>query len=470
MSNLSPPPIASAVLCMKKSIAPPRAKKSGAASALSKPAKKSANKPAKRPPGNSAEKSANGSANEAARGTARSAPHRVVMLVYDNAQILDITGPLEVFSRTSRWLVGNGYCAGAPYEIEMVAKKAGKVRTSSGIEMVVRNAYADAGRIDTLLVTGGIGFEAAQHDTRMLAWIRRRARGAQRVGSICTGAFLLAAAGLLKDCGATTHWAYCDRLSEAEPSVAVNPDAIYVRSGNLYTSAGVTSGMDMALGLVEEDWGHHVAIAVARELVMYLKRPSGQAQVSRTLEAQSQKTARFEMLPTWLQNNLDCDLSVRELAAHCAMSPRNFSRRFREDFAVTPAQFVEQARIEAALRLFGKPRLPLKEIARCCGFGSEQNLRRAFARTRRELPSQHRDAVDAQELVPHRPAPRRAMKRAGKSTTQSAGPGHKQSTNQSTEQSTEQSTKQSTKQSASHRAAKPALRLPARRTRAQAAE
>lgn len=255
-------------------------------------------------------------------------PHRVVLLGFPDAQILDIAGPLEVFSRTARWLRDNGRADGLVYEIELTAREAGPLRTSGGLALTAARAFRDVEGCDTLLVSGGIGWEAAG-DPETLAWLAAMAPRAQRYGSICTGALVLAAAGLLDGRRATTHWAYCDRLAAAAPSCEVEPDAIFVHDGALYTSAGVTTGMDMALEMVERDHGKAVAVAVAQELVIYRKRPGGQTQFSRFLEAE-RRDDRLGELQLWILDHLDEDLPLERLAAVAAMSPRHFSRRFKD--------------------------------------------------------------------------------------------------------------------------------------------
>jgi transcriptional regulator GlxA family with amidase domain len=233
------------------------------------------------------------------------------MLGYPAAQILDITGPLEVFARTSRWLRDHRHIDHAAYSIELVAPRAGWFATSGGLRLHASRAYARASTPHTLLIAGGIGYQGLMSDQALLKWIGLQGSRVERLGSICTGALLLGAAGLLGAKPATTHWAYLDRLREVAPEVQLERDAIYVRSGNLYTSAGVTAGMDMALAMVESDWGKATALAVAQELVMFLKRPGGQSQFSRHLVAE-QRDDVFGMLELWVLEHLDADLSVEK--------------------------------------------------------------------------------------------------------------------------------------------------------------
>jgi transcriptional regulator GlxA family with amidase domain len=315
--------------------------------------------------------------------------HRVAMLAYPQAQVLDITGPLEVFSRTSRWLRDHAGRRVPAYAVELVAARRGLIETSGGLRLLATRGYRELGRVETLLVAGGIGYEAAAQDEALLAWLRARVAGVPRVGSICTGALVLAAAGLLDGRSATTHWAYCDRLARSAPRTRVEPDALYVRSGRVYTSAGVTAGMDMALAMVEQDWGKATALAVARELVMFVKRPGGQSQFSTFLEAQL-RDDRFGDLELWMLEHLEADLSVKRLARRCSMSERHFARLFTARIGRPPASHVARLRIEAARRRIEEGASRLKDVARECGFGDEQRLRRAFRRTVGVTPQEYR--------------------------------------------------------------------------------
>ena len=319
----------------------------------------------------------------------RERTRRVAMLAYPMAQVLDITGPLEVFARTSRWLGDHTGLRVPAYSVELVANRRGPLATSGGLQLVATRTYRELGRVDTLLVAGGIGYEAALADAELLAWLRARARLVRRVGSICTGALVLAGAGLLDGRSATTHWGYCDRLARSAPRTRVEPDALYVQSGRVYTSAGVTAGMDMALAMVEQDWGKATALAVARELVMFVKRPGGQSQFSHFLEAQ-QRDDRFGDLELWILEHLDADLSVEKLARRCNMSERHFARQFTARIGRPPAHHVARLRIDAARRRIEEGASRLKDVARQCGFGDEQGLRRAFRRSLGVTPQEYR--------------------------------------------------------------------------------
>jgi transcriptional regulator GlxA family with amidase domain len=316
-------------------------------------------------------------------------PHRVVMLGFPQAQVLDITGPLEVFARTARWLMDHRGARRPAYVTELVAAQAGPLAMSNGLGLVVTRPYADVRNAETLLVAGGIGWEAAARDRSLLAWLVAQSRRVQRLGSICSGAMLLAAAGLLDGKPATTHWAYLDRLATLAPRARVDRDALYVRAGNIYTSAGVTAGMDLALALVEQDHGKAVALAVAQELVLFLKRPGGQSQFSRHLEAQ-QRDDLFGALELWMLENPRADLSVEGLARRMSMSPRHFARLFRARLGASPGAYVRRLRVERARRRIEEGASRLKRVAREAGFADEQSLRRSFQQQLGITPAEYR--------------------------------------------------------------------------------
>jgi transcriptional regulator GlxA family with amidase domain len=319
------------------------------------------------------------------------------MLAYTDCQILDVTGPLEVFARTARWLNDHGHSHGeAAYVVEIIADRIGPLRCSNGLELVATRCWRDIRQTGTLLVAGGIGQDAPASNDEFLAWLRGMLGRCQRLGSVCTGAIVLAAAGLLYHHQATTHWAYGERLANSGNDIRVDTDALFVADDGIYTSAGVTAGMDLALAMVEADWSREVALAVARELVMYVKRSGGQAQFSRPLRAQQAETGRLRNLQLWMLENLDSELSVQRLAGRIAMSPRNFSRRFRREVGVSPAQYVEEIRIEAARDRLETTHLPMGRIAAVCGFSSAETMRRAFARRMGIAPTEYRKRFAAQ--------------------------------------------------------------------------
>jgi transcriptional regulator GlxA family with amidase domain len=239
-------------------------------------------------------------------------------------------------------------------------------------------------------VAGGSGVETAARDEELLVWLQKAAQRVRRIGSICTGAFLLASAGLLDGKRATTHWKWAAELANKFKYTTVDPDPIYIRDGNTYTTAGVTAGMDLALALVEEDLGSPTALKVAREMVLYLRRPGGQSQFSTALSLQASDRKQIEEIRSWANDNLDQDLPVEKLAARAGMSPRNFARVFLKDTGTTPARFVECLRVEAARRRLQESHDKLEKVASDCGFGSIQRLRRSFFRVLHVPPNDYR--------------------------------------------------------------------------------
>ncbi|MDN7965432.1 GlxA family transcriptional regulator [Burkholderia multivorans] len=317
-----------------------------------------------------------------------SSPRPILILAFPRAQLLDVSGPLQVFASVNELALERG--RPAPYVPRIVAADAGPVETSSGVAVVADSLRSAARGIDTLIVAGGKGVHAASRDARLVRWVRRQADRARRVASVCTGAFLLAEAGLLDGRRAVTHWTRCDELAARYPNVRVEADPIFIREGALWTSAGVTAGIDLALAFVEEDLGRAVALDVARELVVFLKRPGGQAQFSAMLSMQ-RTDDRFGELHAWIAEHLSADLSVPALAERARMSERSFVRHYRASTGRTPARAVEQIRVEAAQRLLGETGWPVKRIAARCGFGSEETLRRSFVRVLGVSPQEYRE-------------------------------------------------------------------------------
>jgi len=285
-------------------------------------------------------------------------------------QILDVTGPLEVFSQVPG------------YEIVLGSPEGDNaLRTSRGISLSPAQSLYDLdGPIDTLMVAGGPGAESGQYDERFLGWVRKAAERSKRVASICTGAFPLAAAGLLDGKRVVTHWDFCDRLAREFPDVIVTPNPIYLRDGSVYTSAGITAGIDLTLALVEEDHGHKVALDVARRLVMFLVRPGGQAQYSHMLSHQAVTSKPLRELQVWMMENLRDNLTVERLAERMSMSPRHFTRTCLRETKMNPGQFVDRMRVEAAQQMIDSSDMGLKEIADACGFQNADSMRRTFLR------------------------------------------------------------------------------------------
>ena len=310
-------------------------------------------------------------------------PH-IVIVAFPSGQILDVSGPLEVFSTASRFLPIS------PYRTQVVSAKGGAVLSTSGMEFLT-TAIADVvGPIDTLVVAGGRDIHEASEDIHLVHHISRLAASSRRVTSVCSGAFLLAAAGLLDGRRATTHWADCELLATNYPLVAVEPDAIYVHDDNVWTSAGVTAGIDLALALVADDHGRRAAVDVARQLVVYLRRSGGQAQFSAVLAAQSSDHEPVRDVLTWLTDNLTADLSIPALAVRANLSDRQFSRVFKAEVGITPAEHVEAVRMEAACRLLETTSKSMEQIAAVCGFGVPETMNRAFRRRLNTTPGEHR--------------------------------------------------------------------------------
>ena len=332
------------------------------------------------------------------------------MLAYPDFQVLDVTGPLEVFARTSRWLREHGRRGDDVYTVEILGLERGPIRASSGLRLFAGRRFDEVGRgIDTLLVAGGLGAERYCGHPGVLRWLRRQAGLVRRLGSVCTGAFFLAEAGLLKGRRATTHWGACADLARRYPDVHVEPDTIFVREGNLYTTAGVTAGMDLALALVEEDLGRDVALEVARVLVMFLRRPGGQAQFSAQLAVQLAEHEPLRDLQAYILDHPADDLSATTLARRVAMSPRNFARVFTREVGTTPARFVTSVRVETARRLLEESSEGLEAICAMSGLGTTESMRRAFQRVVGVAPSEYRDRFTRQ-----RPGERARPSRAGR--------------------------------------------------------
>ncbi|WP_030620736.1 GlxA family transcriptional regulator [Streptomyces sclerotialus] len=308
-------------------------------------------------------------------------PHDVLVVLFDDVQSLDVTGPLEVFT-------GAAYRTPGAYRVRTATLDGGPVRSSSGLRITPDLALPDVAPPDTLLVPGGQG--TRDPDPRLVDWLRTHAPRARRKVSVCTGAFLLAAAGLLDGRRATTHWAMCDTLASRFPRVDVDPEPIFIRAGDLATSAGVTAGIDLALALVEEDLGRDVALTVARHLVVYLRRPGNQTQFSAQLAAQTAERPPLRELQHWITEHPAADLSVEALAARSGLSPRHFARAFRDEVGMTPGRYVDRVRLEAARRLLEDTTNGIERIARRCGYGTPESMRRAFLRTLGTGPAEYR--------------------------------------------------------------------------------
>jgi transcriptional regulator GlxA family with amidase domain len=311
---------------------------------------------------------------------------RIEILAYPDVQLLDVSGPLQVFASANDQLTRAG--GNAEYE-PLVVAAAGKVRTSSGLVLEAATLPSSDIAVDTLIVPGGWGVNAACEDRALLDWIIRRAGESRRTASVCSGAFLLGTAGLLDGRKAVTHWQRCAEFAERFPAVRLDPDPIFIRDGDLWTSAGVTAGIDLALALVEADLGRAIALAVARQLVVFLKRPGGQSQFSATLKAQL-GDERFDRLHGWIADNLRADLSLATLAERANMSLRSFSRHYQKATGRTPARAIEEIRVEAARRMLEQG-ASVGQASRRCGFGSEETMRRSFLRSVGTNPRDYRE-------------------------------------------------------------------------------
>lgn len=295
---------------------------------------------------------------------------RVVITGPPPVQVLDVTGPLEVF-------------ANAPgYDIQVATPSPERVlETSRGIVLANATPLREIrGSIDTLIIAGGPGAECGHYDRLFVDWLSEAAPRARRVASICTGAFLLAEAGLLDGRQAVTHWTFCDRLAREYPAITVRPEPIYLCDGSVYTSAGITAGIDLCLRLVEEDHGHETALRIARFLVMFLVRPGGQAQFSHMLSHQATISQPLRELQVWMLQNLGEDLTVESLADRVGMSARHFTRVCLRETGMNPGQFVDRMRVEAAKQMIDSSSAGLKEVADFCGFKSADAMRRTFLR------------------------------------------------------------------------------------------
>lgn len=316
----------------------------------------------------------------------------VLLLLYPGAQPIDVSGPLQALT------TANEECGDQAYRIRFAALTPGPVLLHGGLPVIASSLPRRMP--DTLLVPGGPGVHDARGAPGLLPALRRLAEGARRTCSICTGAFLLAEAGLLDGRRAATHWRSCARLAAEFPAVEVTPDPIWVRDGSVWTSAGVTAGIDLALALIDEDLGPRVAAEVARRLVVYMRRPGGQAQYSAPLSLQVDKT--FAPLIAWAAENLHLPLSTEMLAERTTMAPRSFHRHFLATTGATPAKAIEQLRLDRARALMETPHTSVAEIARRTGFGSEERMRRAFVRSFGVGPSEWRSRFGALDSL--RPA------------------------------------------------------------------
>jgi transcriptional regulator GlxA family with amidase domain len=315
------------------------------------------------------------------------AVRNIDVLTFPGVQLLDVTGPFQVFASANDIVEAAG--GARPYRLRLMAEDGGGVTSGAGVGLATGPLSRHDEAIDTLIIPGGSGVEAVAANPALLDWLRQRAIVARRVASVCTGAFVIAAAGILDGRRATTHWKFAARLAQRYPAIRVEPDPIFLCDDAVWTSAGVTAGIDLALALVEADLGRPVALAVARYLVVFLKRPGGQAQFSAALALQTAED-KFGALHDWINDHLGGELSLSVLAEQAGMSERSFSRHYAEATGQTPARAIERLRVEAARHMLSESRVAIKRVAQRCGFGSEETMRRSFLRLVAVTPQDYR--------------------------------------------------------------------------------
>jgi transcriptional regulator GlxA family with amidase domain len=319
-----------------------------------------------------------------------SSPRQVAIVLLPGVQSLDVTGPLEVFHGASQLAEARGR-GERGYEIRTFSGDGAPLRTSSGLTITPDAPLSDApAELDTLIVPGGRGARCAAADEQLLGWISEAAGRSRRTASVCTGAFLLAAAGLLENRRATTHWANAGELGRLYPGVRVDPVPIYLRDGDIWTSAGVTAGMDLSLALVEQDLDREAALTIARHLVLFLRRPGNQSQFSATLAAQQPQREPLREVQRLVIEDVAGEHSVEAMAARAHMSPRHFARAFRAETGLTPARYVERVRLEAARRRLEDSTEAIAAVATSCGFGTAETMRRVFLRALEVGPTEYR--------------------------------------------------------------------------------
>ncbi|HEU5136446.1 MAG TPA: GlxA family transcriptional regulator [Steroidobacteraceae bacterium] len=305
----------------------------------------------------------------------RQTTRAIGLLLYDGMQSLDLAGPLDVFGSAN----GHAATAQRAYSLHTIGLGPQAVRAENGLALTPDFALSNAPPLDTLIIPGGVASRhALGRDATLHRWLRRREQTTRRMVSICTGVFVLASAGLIAGRRATTHWRYAEEFRNRFPDVNLDADQLFVQDGKFFSSGGLTAGMDLALSLVDADLGPGVALAVARDLVMYIKRPGNQAQFSAPLDAQVRGAGRFAHLVEWMLERLRQDLGVARLAGQANMSPRNFQRVFRQEFSTTPARYVERLRLERACILLSTGTQSVTSIAAACGFNDADVFRRAF--------------------------------------------------------------------------------------------
>ncbi len=305
----------------------------------------------------------------------------IAIAAYPGVEVIDIVGPMEVFTFANVILQAEGLATQPVYRIEVLAKDEKPITTLSGLQIVPTTIYGKAfDTLDTLIVPGGVAPELAVNDAELIEWICTCSNKVRRLVSVCTGAFMLAKGGLLDGRRATTHWGWSDQFMQEYPLVQLEPDRIFVCDGPVWSSGGVTSGIDLALAMLEEDWGHKLALHVARYLVVFLKRPGGQSQFSAYLKTDAANRRDFRELKAWIMENPNADLRVETLAERVDMSPRNFARTFLLETGTTPAKFVEMVRTDLARHYLESTKKQVNEVAQKAGFKDSETMRRTFVR------------------------------------------------------------------------------------------
>jgi transcriptional regulator GlxA family with amidase domain len=322
---------------------------------------------------------------------------RIGFLGYDGVQGIDLVGPAEAFAAVT---AESG--TESPYEVVVIGLRGRRFVTESGLKMHADATVPTTMRLDTLMIPGGRGLRENDAGPRAAAWIKDRAPHIRRIASICTGIYGVAPSGLLDGRRVTTHWRHVRNVARQFPQLRVEADPLFIKDGSFYTSAGVTAGIDLALALIEEDCGSHAALAVARELVMFLKRPGGQNQFSEPLRFQALGTDRFADLVGWISGHLADDLSVEALAQRASLSSRQLSRTFKQTYGTSPASFVEELRLREAGNRLSAGRVAIKNVARSVGFTSVDGFRRAFERRFGVTPSAYRHRFGATARVASR--------------------------------------------------------------------
>jgi|SRR5580700_1502705 transcriptional regulator GlxA family with amidase domain len=312
---------------------------------------------------------------------------RIGIVGYDGVQALDIAGPADVFSLANVMLARKT----PAYEVVLLAATKGPISTESGIAFYAHTTIARCGLLDTIILPGGGAVrERPELRAALGRWLRATAPRARRVASVCTGTYALAESGLLDGRRATTHWRYAQDLQEHRPRIDVDVDAIFVKDGKFYTSAGITAGIDLCLAFIEEDLGRDLAMEVAREMVVYLRRSGGQLQYSAPLLVQVQGKDRFDDLAQWIRGHLNDDLTVEAIAEHANLSPRHFTRKFKSEFGITPADFVEELRLDEARWLLVNAGDAVEKVAKDVGYANDETFRRAFVRRFGVVPTDYR--------------------------------------------------------------------------------